>query len=169
MGAVATQPVPAVQLRRLEPSSLGWAEARAHLEAYAQSLGVDLSPQGFAEELRDLPAAYPRPGGVWLAEQAGRVVGSVALRPLGEGAMEVKRLFVLPSARGLGVGRALMEVVLRAAREASATVLRLDTLPGMEAAQALYRAMGFRPIAPYSRTLLPGGQCFELALDVSPG
>ncbi len=153
---------PSFDVRRCESDD--WALARAHLEAYALALGVDLSPQGFAREVADLRAAYPHPGGVWLAAQEGRVVGSVAARPLGGGLGELKRLYVLPEVRRRGIGRALVERALRAGQEAGWRAVRLDTLGGMEGAQALYRALGFRPIAPYHQPLLPGSQCYELVL-----
>ena len=155
---------PLFQVRQLAQDPADWAAARAHLHAYRAELGVDLSFQGFAEELADLPRAYPPPGGVWLALTADSVVGSVALRPLGSRLAELKRLFVLPSARGCGVGRALVEAALRAARAAAFHAVRLDTLSGMTEAQGLYRALGFRPISPYGPESLSGTQYFELAL-----
>jgi ribosomal protein S18 acetylase RimI-like enzyme len=152
------------QLRKLRPGDAEWGTARAHLVAYRDELGVDLSLQGFAEELADLAAAYRPPGGLWLAKQGGEMVGSVALRALEGGRGELKRLFVVPAARGQGLARALVESALRSAREAGMRAVRLDTLSGMRQAQALYRALGFLPIPPYGPQLLPGAQCFELKL-----
>ncbi|MGO9828843.1 MAG: GNAT family N-acetyltransferase [Myxococcaceae bacterium] len=160
------RPRPSFEVRRCQPDD--WALARGHFEAYATALGVDLSPQGFAEEMADLERAYPPPGGVWLAAHAGRVVGSVALRPLSAGLSELKRLYVLPVARRRGVGRALVQTALGAAHQAGLQAVRLDTLSGMHGAQRLYRALGFRPIAPYREPLLPGSQCFELVFPTRP-
>jgi ribosomal protein S18 acetylase RimI-like enzyme len=137
---------------------------RSLLEEYVRELGVDLGFQGLAEELSDAAAAYPPPGGLWLPWRAGRPVGAVALRPLGGGYAELKRLFVLKAARGAGLGRALVETALGAARAQGFCGVRLDTLHGMDAAQALYASLGFVPIRPYRQNPLPGAQFLELGL-----
>jgi GNAT superfamily N-acetyltransferase len=141
-----------------------WACARSLIEAYGSSLGVDLTFQGFAREVDNLAAAYPHPGGVWLAWRAGPPLGCVALRPLDSGLVELKRLFALPPARSAGVGRALVASALAGARAAGMRGVRLDTLAGMDAAQALYVSLGFRPIAPYRENPFAGAQFLELAL-----
>jgi putative acetyltransferase len=153
-----------VTLRKVERPE-DFRRLRHLLLAYAQGLQVDLAFQGFAEEVEDLAAAYPPPGGAFLAFRAGEAVGCVALRPLGEGRMELKRLYTLPATRQGGIGRALVEAALAAAREAGAQAIRLDTLPGMDAAQGLYRTLGFRPIAPYRENPVPGACFLELALS----
>jgi GNAT superfamily N-acetyltransferase len=139
---------------------------RALLEEYVRELGVDLGFQGFSEELADLAAAYPPPGGVWLAWHTRAPVGAVALRPLGGGYAELKRLFVLKEARGTGLGRALVEVALGAARAGGFRGVRLDTLAGMGAAQALYASLGFVPVSAYRANPLPGAQFLELAFSM---
>lgn len=141
-----------------------WHHVRSLLLAYAEQLQMDLSFQGFAEELKALPAAYPPPGGVWLASRAGTSLGCVALRPLGDGNGELKRLFVVPAGRHSGVGRALAEAALAAARAAGFRAVRLDTVRGMEAAQALYDSLGFVPIAAYRENPLPGARFLERLL-----
>jgi GNAT superfamily N-acetyltransferase len=136
---------------------------RALLEEYVRELAVDLGSQGLFEELGDLAAAYPPPGGVWLAWRARAPVGAVALRPLGGSDAELKRLFVLKEARGMGLGRALVETALGAARFGGFRGVRLDTLKGMDAAQALYASLGFVPVSAYRANALPGTQFLELA------
>ncbi|HEX4695893.1 GNAT family N-acetyltransferase [Sphingomonas sp.] len=118
---------------------------------YARSLPVDLGYQEFAAELAGLPGKYAAPAGALLLARgsSGAAVGCVALRPLGDGVCEMKRLFVARSARGLGLGAALAEAIVAAARDRGYRELRLDTLSSMARAAALYRAMGFEPIAPY--------------------
>jgi putative acetyltransferase len=143
-----------------------WVQARALVEAYAAELGVDLSFQGFDAEVVDLAGAYPAPGGVWLAWREGTPLGCVALRELEPGVAELKRLFVVPAARGSGLGRRLVEAALGSADSAGFRAVRLDTLPGMRDAQALYLSLGFHPVAPYRSNPVPGAQFLERS---SPG
>jgi len=123
---------------------------RELFEEYAAGLGIDLCFQGFAEELAGLPGRYTPPaGGVWLATEHGVVAGCIALRPLDGERAEVKRLYVRPAFRGMGVGRALAEHVLRAAAAAGYRRVCLDTLPSMGGAIALYRSLGFADVEAY--------------------
>ncbi|MGE3742597.1 MAG: GNAT family N-acetyltransferase [Geminicoccaceae bacterium] len=128
-------------------------------EAYAASLDVDLCFQGFAAELAGLPGKYAPPAGeLFLARsQDGQALGCIALHPLRSPEVcEIKRLYVAPTARGMGLGRALLDRVLRTAREIGYREVWLDTLPGMTEAMALYHGAGFRPIAPYYATPVHG-------------
>lgn len=137
---------------------------------YAEGLGIDLSFQGFEEEVRDLPGAYaPPPGALLLALEEGetamrRALGCVAVRRLDAETAEMKRLYLRPAARGRGLGRALAEAALAEARKLGYRRLRLDTLPGMEAAQAIYRELGFREIAAYRANPVPGARFLEIEL-----
>ena len=131
----------------------GDLEAAARLiERYAASLPVDLGYQDFEAELADLPGKYAPPRGELLLARGddGAALGCVGLRPMEDGGCcEMKRLFLSPGARGLGIGRALTEVVLETARRLAYAEMRLDTLPSMGAAIALYEQLGFVRIAPY--------------------
>ena len=132
---------------------------------HAETLGLDLTFQGFDKELAGLPGAYARPcGRLLVARLDGEPAGCVALRPLRGGTCEMKRLFVHPSARGSGVGRMLARAVIDAAREAGYERMRLDTLPQMVEAQPLYESLGFRDIAAYYENPVAGARYLELVL-----
>jgi len=124
-----------------------------------------LGPEGWFSdievELAALPGGYDA---ILVARDGDEIAGCVALRPLGDGACEMKRLYVRPSARGSGTGRALVEASISRARELGYAAMRLDTLPRMEAARALYLSLGFQPIACYNDNPIEGVLFFELAL-----
>lgn len=141
------------------------ALARALFEEYAAWLAVDLCFQGFAQELATLPGAYAAPQGrLLLAGAPGESFGCIALRPLGEGVGEVKRLYVQPRARGQGWGARLVELLVSEARAIGYAELKLDTLERMAEARALYARVGFRPCAAYYRN--PLGDTIYMALDL---
>lgn len=128
---------------------------------YAASLPVDLDYQDFAAELAGLPGKYAPPRGALLLARAndGSPLGCVALRELDDECCEMKRLYLVPSARGLGLGRALTAAVIEEAKRLGYRELRLDTLPTMRAAQDLYAQLGFAPIASYYQPT-PAGTVF---------
>lgn len=138
---------------------------RALFTEYQQGLGVSLCFQGFDRELATLPGAYARPRGrLLLARVAGEPAGCVGLRPLGEYHAEMKRLYVRPDMRGIGLGRVLAECVIDEARALGYLTLKLDTLPGMAQAQHLYRDLGFVDAAPYNDNPVSGVRFMSLAL-----
>ena len=144
------------------------ATLRALFLEYRDWLGVDLCFQGFEAELAGLPGSYAPPGGgVWLAHVDGALAGCVALRPHEGGTCEMKRLWVRPGFRGLGLGRRLAETGIAAARRAGYRTLRLDTLAFMDAARALYRTLGFHEIPAYYDNPLDDVRYLELDLSAA--
>jgi len=125
------------------------------MRAYAASLDIDLAYQGFEAEMAAMPGKYAPPSGALLLARLvdGTPVGCVAVRPIEPaGCCEMKRLYVAPAGRGLGVGRTLVEAILNQARRMGYREMKLDTLPSMKAAVALYRQFGFEPIPAYYDT-----------------
>lgn len=133
---------------------------------YSESLGVDLCFQGFAEELASLPGEYSRPEGrLLLMMDEQQAVGCLALRPIGHNVCEMKRLYLRPEYRGKGAGRTLIDTLIRAAREIGYERMRLDTLPSMTKAIAIYRSLGFKEIPPYRVNPVVGASFLELNLS----
>ena len=136
-------------------------------EAYALSLGIDLTFQDFATEMASMPGKYAPPNGILLLARntSGDAIGCVGLRPLApKECCEMKRLYVDPKGRGLGVGKALAEAIVKEARRLGYSAMRLDTLPTMSAARSLYKSLGFVEIEPYYDTPIEGTIFLELSL-----
>jgi len=134
---------------------------RTLFREYAGSLGVDLSFQGFEEEVAALPEGYD------VILVAGDE-GCVGVRPFAEGVCEMKRLYVRPSARGSGLGRTLAIAAVEQARTRGYERMRLDTMPMMGAAQSLYASLGFVEIPPYRHNPVAGTRFMELDLRLPP-
>ena len=128
---------------------------------YVDSLGVDLAFQDVETELAELPWEY---AAILLGRIGADIVGCVAVRPLEDGACEMKRLYVRPQARGSGLGRALAEAAIGRARELGFESMRLDTLPTMQSARALYRSLGFEETESYRFNPIEGTSFMELRL-----
>ena len=169
-------PVGQFEIRPVRPADI--PEVRRMLEEYVAWIGLDLAFQEIDAELDELPGDYiPPRGALFVAEDRGvsaearnakvdRLLGMIGLRPLEERvclagaydskAGEMKRLFVRPGARGRGLARQLIAAALAEARRLQYAEIRLDTLPMMGDAQALYTSLGFHDIAPYYDTPIAG-------------
>ncbi|TVY19884.1 Acetyltransferase [Lachnellula arida] len=165
---------------------------RTLFTSYVSWLALDLTFQNFAHELASLPGLYAPPTGCLLlavlesGETAGEAVGCVALRPLppkplrasnpasgqeeregekGKRTCEVKRLFLTPASRGLGIGRALVEAVVAEAGKLGYEEMKLDTLPRMVGARKLYESVGFVETEMYYETPLEGTVFYKKELE----
>jgi ribosomal protein S18 acetylase RimI-like enzyme len=142
------------------------AQARTLFEEYAASLDFDLHFQNFQEELAGLPGDYAAPHGcLLLAWHGDQVAGCVALRKIERDISEMKRLYVRPAFRNRGVGKSLARTIIAEAKNRGYSRLRLDTVPAMKEAQALYESLGFTKIPPYRRNPIPGAAFMELILE----
>lgn len=131
------------------------------IREYAISTGVDLEFQGFTHEIETL-ATYYDP--LLFARWDGELAGCGAMRDLGDGLCEMKRLYVRPRFRGHAIGRAVAEKLIAIARERGFRAMRLDTLPTMQDAMHLYESLGFVDIAPYRFNPVAGSRFLELTL-----
>lgn len=143
--------------------------ARDMFVEYQKWLGLSLCFQNFDEELASLPGEYAPPAGrLFLAFEGETPAGCVALRDLGGGACEMKRLYVREAFRGRGVGIALISRLLDDARAIGYSRVRLDTHPPrMAKALSLYESLGFREIEPYYHN--PYGETLFMELTFSEG
>ena len=133
---------------------------------YAASLDFALDYQDFDHEIATFPKRYAPPEGrLLLARVAGAAAGAVGLYALEPGICELKRLYVRPTYRSLGLGQALAERIIAEARALGYRAIRLDTIGGsMPAAIAIYRALGFREIPAYAFNPMPDAIFMELVL-----
>lgn len=147
----------------IRPAGPGdWDEVRAIFREYVDSL-----PAGhvcfatFTEELDQVEAGWY--DCILLAFQEENIAGCVAVRGLDPRACELKRLYIRPRWRGIGIGRNLLDAVIEYAKAKQFQAICLDTMPEMSSAQALYRSAGFQVIPPYANNPAQA-VCMELKL-----
>lgn len=155
-GKSSAQPYLIERVRTVEDIAI----ISALFTAYTDWLDIDLAYQDFSAELAGLPGKYAPPTGeILLAKSTttGESIGCVALRKLNSSKeCEMKRLYVSPAGRGTGVGKALVKTILDIAKELGYAEVKLDTLPHMTAAIALYKRIGFVECEKYYDTPIEG-------------
>ncbi|MDC7224538.1 MAG: GNAT family N-acetyltransferase [Spirochaetales bacterium] len=141
------------------------------IREYMEWLGEDICFQEVDRELETLSSLYGPDGGgaAFLGRsQKDGLLGCACLRALpssGKEVCEMKRLFVRPSGRGMGLGRMLSEQLIREARTLGYRKMRLDTLEKLTSARALYESLGFKRIEPYYENPLEGALFYELTFN----
>ena len=148
------------------------AESEAQLESarelfieYQEELGIDLCFQNFQAELERLPGKYSTPQGcLLLVYHDEKLAGCMALKRISDITCEMKRMFLRSEFRGNGIGRVMTLEIINRAREIGYSKMRLDTVPQLKAAIALYRSLGFVEIEPYRDNPIPGSLYMELTL-----
>jgi putative acetyltransferase len=142
-----------------------WETARELVREYAASLNVNLDFQNFDEELLHFETEYAPPGGTFfLARQSGQFLACGAFRRFSDSDCEMKRLYVRPAGRNLGIGRQLAVALIAEAKALGYKRMLLDTLPTMQSAQSLYKSLGFEPTEPYRFNPVAGSAYLKLDL-----
>lgn len=133
---------------------------------YAASIKVSLCFENLDKEVAGLPGLYASPHGrLLLAMSGSRVAGCIALKKVDDDVCEMKRLFVRQELRGQGIGKKLTRAIWEEALALGYKRMRLDTLPSMKEAIAMYRSLGFQPIPPYRELPVPGALFMEVELN----
>ncbi|HEX3119978.1 MAG TPA: GNAT family N-acetyltransferase [Candidatus Acidoferrum sp.] len=142
-----------------------WETARDLVREYAASLNVSLDFQNFDDELLHFESEYAPPAGTFLlARNETEFLGCGALRRFSATECEMKRLYVRPAGRKLGLGRQIADALIAEAKSLGYTRMLLDTLPTMQSAQSLYRSLGFVPTEPYRFNPIEGSAYLKLDL-----
>lgn len=127
-------------------------DARSLLTVYHEQLLAEVSETSLTAELATLPEPYAPPGGVLLLarDEHGRTIGCVGVREHGGRSCEIKRLFVVPDARGRGLGRVLVRAAIDHARAMGYAEMLLVVIDGSaDAARHIYRGLGFEDTEPF--------------------
>ncbi|HTX18507.1 MAG TPA: GNAT family N-acetyltransferase [Bacteroidota bacterium] len=133
---------------------------------YANSINVSICFENLDKEVADLPGAYAEPSGrLLLAYSDNQLAGCCALKRVDDRACEMKRLFVRSEFRGKGIGKRLARALAEEAKKIGYADIRLDTLPSMTEAIALYRSIGFVPTTPFRQIPVEQALFMQASLD----
>jgi putative acetyltransferase len=132
---------------------------------YVASPSVSLDYQGNEQEFAELPGKYAAPDGrILLAHRVGQIEGCIALRKVDISICEMKKLYVRPRARGLGLGQKLVQRLINEAREIGYQEMRLDVLAEFRSARKIYQSLGFVAAEPVSFNPVPDTSFLGLKL-----
>lgn len=132
---------------------------------YTTMLGVNLTFQGYDEEIKNLPGKYALPyGRLYIAYYNNKAAGCIALRKFENDGCEMKRLFVRPEYRHLKIGKKLVDKIIEDARELKYKYMVLDTLSNLHEAVSLYKKSGFQEVEAYYENPLDNVLYFKLKL-----
>ena len=124
-----------------------------------------LELQNFDDELNDLEKKYGAPDGrLYIAKDGESCVGCIGLKRIDRESCELKRLYVVPEYRGIGLARFMSGLVVSEAKKAGYDYMLLDTLPFLIGAQKLYESLGFYRIEKYNDS--PMENAIYLRLDL---
>ena len=147
-------------------SEQDFLQAKDLFLAYADWLGIELNYQNFERELEELPLQYGPPEGcLILLYSEKEAIGCVGVRRNEAQIAELKRMYILETYQGKGLGRQLLERAIEEARQLGYTSIRLDTFPTMKGANYLYESFGFIDIPAYRYNPFPETRFMEL--DIS--
>jgi GNAT superfamily N-acetyltransferase len=120
-------------------------------ERVQRDYGIEFDVEAMlVSDLSDPEKFHPPDGRFYLAHYRGDIAGVGCLKRLTEGVGEIQRMYVPPSFRGKGVGREILNCLIKDARLIGYRRLKLESLKFLEAAHSLYRSVGFREIDPYA-------------------
>jgi len=115
------------------------------------SYGLSFDIEAMARsDIEDRSKFYPPTGRFYLVRHDGRDIGVGCLKRLAQGVGEIQRMYIEPHVRGIGAGRALVQRLLRDARELGYVKVRLESLRALAPAHTLYRSVGFVEVEPYA-------------------
>ena len=134
------------EIRVSNPTSVEDFDAvKALFREHEKELSEEICFQNFDVEMQNIQTIYSLPkGALLLATCQGEVAGVVGMVGVGEGIAEMKRLYVRPKWRSKGIGKILCEKIMRTARDASYSLMRLETFSRLDGAIALYLNQGFK-------------------------
>ncbi len=145
-------------------TSSEWNVVRQLLIDYRNEFDDETCFTSFDEEFNNLEAVYAQ-AGKWkliaVEVPSQKIVGCVGVRTLSPGVAEMKRLYVIPTHRGLHLGKRLAEEIISLVQRHHYDRMLLDTMLEMKEAQRMYERMGFRVVAPYDHQDLSKLICYE--------
>ncbi|MEZ4971095.1 MAG: GNAT family N-acetyltransferase [Flavobacteriaceae bacterium] len=155
---------PKIELK-IAQTTIDFTHAKKLILEYVSWLGIDLSFQNFDQEMAGLPQMYrPEDGGLFIASINDEAVGIAGLRRFNSKDGEIKRMYVQPNSRGMGIGQLLLAQCIGKAKELGYDTIKLDTADFMESAIKMYTGNGFVEIGAYRYNPHEATKYYELSL-----